>query len=222
MPCTQITTGENNLQSAVCSLQSAVCSLRSAVWGLQSAVCSLRSAVCGLQSAICSLRSAVCSLQMSYTVLKDATLFLCNFSSNARGRASIKSAFWVFDVAFVRFKALFAILILSLIARSLFSCSRGNSTLKENWTPRSPVERLFLGADEAFPSAIISNIQKKLRSNSRKRCWAVKATNNAGLWQNLGHSLPNNASITKWFVFWQYCQRLFYTLRLYFFINPLA
>ena len=27
----------------------------------------------------------------------------------------------------------------------------------------------------------------------------MKATNNAGLWQNLAHSLPNNASITKRF-----------------------
>ena len=76
MPCTQITTGENNctvcsLQFAVCGLQSAVCGLRSAVCGLRSAVCGLRSAVCGLRSAVCGLQSAVCSVQCANVIHRD-------------------------------------------------------------------------------------------------------------------------------------------------------
>ena len=51
----------------------------------------------------------------------DVSRFLSIFSSRANRRASIKSAFCVFVVAFVRFNEPLAIFIRSLIPRSLLS-----------------------------------------------------------------------------------------------------
>jgi hypothetical protein len=53
--------------------------------------------------------------------LREVTFLLSIFSSKARRRPSIKSAFYMLDVAFIKFKALLAILMRSLMPRSLLS-----------------------------------------------------------------------------------------------------
>ena len=90
----------------------------------------------------------------------DVSHFLSIFSSKANRRASIKSAFCVLVVAFVRFNEPLAIFMRSLMPRSLLSWVRGTSMLNENWGPRS-VGRFFLGTDGLFPSAITNKFPNK-------------------------------------------------------------
>lgn len=107
-------------------------------------------------------------LRLDLVKLARVSIRCCIFSSKANNIASNKSAFWVLEVALLKFRALLAILMRSFIAKYLLSCSRGSSTLNENWR-RPSVERLFLSTDWLFSSAM------KKESNTIIRSWALQA-----------------------------------------------